>query len=130
VPRNFTVQGNVVDSDIKLVELYVDGTRVGSMAGGTYAFPVTDQPEGEHELELVATDMGDQTTSQVITVVVARGTGQGDGTPDGGEPGDPLGGGEAPYLVGGCSAGGTGAGAALPLLGLAGLGLVRRRRRG
>ena len=126
VPRNFAVEGNIVDSDIKTVELLVDGQVVGSMAGGSYQFSVRDQLEGDHELELKATDQRDQVTSRVIHVTVARGTGTGggDGEPDG-EGGD----GDAPYIVGGCAAGSTsgGVGGLLPLLALAGL-LARRRR--
>jgi uncharacterized protein (TIGR03382 family) len=127
VPRNFVVEGNIVDSDIRVVELRVDGVMVGSMAGGAYEFSVSDQPEGPHELELVATDMRDQSTSRIIQVTVQRGTGQGSGD---GDPGDGTGTGDAPYIVGGCSAGGGGAGtlAVLPLV--AALGLRRRRRIG
>ena len=126
VPRNFTVEGNIVDSDIVSVELYVDGELLGTLAGGTYEFSVSDQPEGEHELELVATDGRDQVTSRTIHVTVQRGTNQGGGGGDG-DPEDPGSSQEAPYIVGGCSTGGAAGG--LPLLALAALGLVRRRRR-
>ncbi|HVV84195.1 MAG TPA: Ig-like domain-containing protein [Kofleriaceae bacterium] len=130
VPRNFVVEGNIVDSDLVSVELSVDGTVVGSLTGGTYEFSVSGQADGAHTLELKATDSRSQVTTRDIHVTVQRGTGSGDG--DGGS-GDGTGdgtGGDAPYIVGGCSAGGGGAGgaAALPLLGLALLPLVRRRR--
>ena len=124
VPRNFVVEGNIVDNDLRAVELYVDDVLVGSMAGGAYEFSVADQAEGTHVLELVATDQRDQRTSRMITVTVQRGTGTGGGD---GEGGDDTGTGEAPYIVGGCSAGGGGVGwlAGLPLIGA----LVARRRR-
>jgi uncharacterized protein (TIGR03382 family) len=131
VPRNFTVEGNVVDSDLRLVELYVDGALVGSASGGSYVFTVSDQPEGTHQLELVATDTRDQSTRSTITITVQRGTGQGGGGGGGDDDdGDPTTG-DAPYLVGGCAAGGgaVGAVAGLPVLLVAGAGLRRRRRK-
>ena len=125
VPRNFTVQGNIVDSDIATVELMIDDQMIGSLVGGAYDFAVTDQAVGSHTLELIATDTHAQATSRIIHVTVQQGTGQGGG--GGGGEEEPGTGSDAPYIVGGCSTGGA-AGGALPLLALAGLLTLRRRR--
>ncbi len=115
---DFMVLGNIVDSDLASVELRVDGVVVGAMAGGAYQFAVADQPVGDHELELVATDQHGQVTRRIIHVTVER-TATSDGT-----------GSQAPYIVGGCATSrGAGGGAGLPLLVLAGLLAVRARNR-
>ena len=124
VGPSFVVEGNIVDSDIRSVDLLIDGDLVGSMAGGGYEFDVAGQVEGSHELELVATDQRDQVTSRIIHVTVARPATGGDDDDDGTGGGC----GQAPYIVGGCSAGGGAAGGGLPLLALAGLLAIRRRR--
>lgn len=120
---DFVVTGNVVDTDLQSVDLLVDGAVVDTLTDGSSTFDVTGQVEGSHSLELVATDTRGQVTRKVIHVTVQRPATGGDDDDGGGGGGGE--GGEAPYIVGGCSAGGA-AGWPVALLGL---GLIARRRR-
>ncbi|MGN6104496.1 MAG: matrixin family metalloprotease [Kofleriaceae bacterium] len=129
VPRNFQVQASIVDTDLVSAELRIDGATYQTLTTGPFVFQVTDLALGPHELEIRATDSIQQTTTQSLNITVASGTGNGNGNGNGSGNGNGNGTGddEPADVTGGCSAGGD-AGLLLGL-GVAGLALVRRRRR-
>jgi uncharacterized protein (TIGR03382 family) len=123
VPPSFTVEAQIVDTDLVKAELYIDDALAGTLTAAPFQFQVTNLALGPHTLEIRATDGAGQLTRQSVNITVAN-TGGGAGSGNGDDNGD--GGGIADNDVyGGCSTG-SGAGFPAALLGL--VGLVRRRR--
>ena len=114
VPSSFTVSASVLDDDLTMAELYVDGNLKGTKTVGPFTFDVTGLSSGAHTIEVIGTDATGQTNSSLVNVNVTGGSGNGDAASN--------------DITGGCSAGGSGSGLLLGfgLLGL--VGLVRRRR--
>jgi MYXO-CTERM domain-containing protein len=120
VPPTFTVEAQIVDTDLVKAELKIDGVLSGTLMAAPFQFQVTNAALGQHTLEITATDAAAQVTTQTVTVTVANtGGGGGGGGSGNGEGFDDN------TVYGGCSTG-SGAGLAFVLLGL--FGLVRRRR--
>ncbi|MCE9574953.1 MAG: hypothetical protein K8W52_17520 [Deltaproteobacteria bacterium] len=116
------------------VELYIDGALVDTKTAAPYAFTApTTLALGSHSIETRGYDTANMTNSTVTVQLAAggggNGTGGGNGSGGGGGSGsgDGTGGTDDGYITGGCAAGGGGS--PMLLLGLAALGLVRRRRR-
>ena len=147
VMPGFEVAADAVDDDaVTEVELLVDDASIGTLGAPPYSFTTpADLALGAHSIEVIARD-GTGETSTSIGVEVATdppdddgGDGGDGGGGDTGDDGDGSGGaggdadgdgvpdGSNPSLVGGCSAGGSGAGAAWLVL-LVALVLRRRRR--
>jgi uncharacterized protein (TIGR03382 family) len=125
VPPSFTVEAQIVDTDLAKAELNIDGQLKGTLMAPPFQFQVMNLAVGAHALEVVATDAANQITRQTINVTVTAsggGGGSGGGSGGGTGNGDDVNNGD---VYGGCSTG-SGAGLALALLGL--VGLVRRRR--
>ncbi len=129
VPPTFTVEAQVVDTDLAKVELAIDGALYGTLTQAPYQFQVNNLALGAHALEIRATDGAGQVTKQMVNINVASGGGNGSGSGGGGGSGGEGGGGQGGVddgtVYGGCSTS-PGAGLALVLLGL--VGLLRRRR--
>ncbi len=90
------------DQGIDALDLYVDGAFVQSDGSAPYGWGVENIPEGTYELYVVARDLsGNETTSDVVTIVVGDAA-----PPDGGGSG----GGDAGGGSGGGDGGGTGDG--------------------
>jgi serralysin len=117
VPSSFTVTASVLDDDLTMAELYVDGEIKGSKTVGPFTFDVTGLTIGAHTIEVIGTDAAGQTNSSLVNVNVTGGNGNGGGDGDGSND-----------ITGGCSAGGSGAGLLLGLGLLGFVGLIRRRR--
>jgi MYXO-CTERM domain-containing protein len=120
VPPTFTVEAQIVDTDLVKAELNIDGALKSTLMAAPFTFQVINLALGAHSLEIVATDAAGQVTRQSINVTVAAGGGGG-----GGGNGSGSGTITDNDVYGGCTTG-PGAGFALGLLGL--VGLVRRRR--
>ncbi|MCB9559326.1 MAG: Ig-like domain-containing protein [Kofleriaceae bacterium] len=145
------------NGSVARVELWIDGAQVASDTTAPYTFTAPTLSAGSHTVEARAVDNGDAMTATSITVslqgtptppdagVPDAGTsptpdanpGTGPLDPDAGvqdpgaggddDPGNGNGnGGTDGYVAGGCAAQGGGAGATL--IGLALIGLLRRRR--
>ena len=116
VPSSFTVTASVIDDDLTMAELYVDGDLKGTKTAGPFEFQVTNLSTGGHTVEVIGYDAAGQTNSSLVNVNVTGGGGNGNGGGDGND------------ITGGCSTGGSGSGLLLGfgLLGL--VGLIRRRR--
>lgn len=126
VPPGFQVKATATDNMIvSNAKLYVDGTMAAMQAtGGPFVFTTaTSLADGAHVIKVEVSD-GANVQSQTINVTVQKGATT---PPDGGTGGGGGGGGDqgAGDITGGCSTGGSGASL---LLGLALVGLVRRRR--
>lgn len=123
VPRSFTVDAAVVDTDLVNATLSIDGLPYGTpLTTAPFTFEVTDLDVGTHTIEIKATDAIAQVTTRALTVTVQQGTGQGNGNGNGnGDDG-------APEVTGGCSTAGSSGASLLVGLGLVGLVLRRRRR--
>ena len=120
VPPTFTVDAQIVDTDLVKAELNIDGALTGTLMAAPFTFQVTNLALGPHMLEIVATDGIGQVTRQTINVTVANsggGGGSGSGSGSGGIGDNDV--------YGGCSAG-SDPGGALLLFAL--IGLSRRRR--
>ena len=123
VPPSFTVEAQIVDTDLAKAELNIDGQLKGTLMAAPFTFQVMNLALGAHTLEIVATDSANQVTRQTINVTVANSGGGG-----GGGSGSGTGGINDDDVYGGCSTGsGGGSVLALALLGFA--GRVKRRRR-
>ncbi len=120
VAATFTAIAQVVDDDLKDVELFVDGESVGVKATGPYTFKVTGLTAGEHTIDLNATDSEGQVTSRSVAFTVDL-TGPSGGAGTGGA----VQGGE---IQGGCAASRHPSGAGLFCVAVV-FGLVTRRRR-
>jgi uncharacterized protein (TIGR03382 family) len=116
------------------VELYIDGALVDTKTAAPFAFtaPAT-LAVGSHTIETRGYDASNMSSSSVTVSLAAAGGGGGGGSGTGGGTGGGTGSGDGTggttddgYITGGCSAAGGSPGL---LLGLAGLGLLRRRRR-
>ncbi len=138
------------DTGIESVQLFNNGSALQSDGTEPYGWTVDNIPEGEYALFVVATDVaGNETTSATVTVFVGAsppaGSDETGGDSDEGSGGDDddddddSGTGEFPAGLGdddastgcGCGAGASSGpfrSAPLALLGLLGLGVVRRRR--
>ena len=121
VAAAFTVTAQVVDDDLADVELFVDGESVAVKTTGPFTFKVTGLTDGEHTIDLNATDSDGQVTSRTVAFTVDP---SGPTGPGGGNGGGVQGG----EIQGGCAASHSSSGAGLALLALA-FGLVARRRR-
>jgi uncharacterized protein (TIGR03382 family) len=117
VPSSFTVTASVLDDDLTMAELYVDGNVKGTKTAGPFTFDVTGLSAGAHTIEVIGTDAAGQTNSSLVNVNVTGGGGNGNGDGDGSND-----------ITGGCSAGGSGSGLLLGLGLLGFVGLIRRRR--
>ena len=122
VPPTFSVDAQVVDTDLVTAELNIDGALEGTLMAAPFQFQVMNVAVGPHMLEIVATDAAQQITRQTINVTVTAGGGGGGGGSGTGSGGSGAG---SDDVYGGCSTS-SGAGWALALLGL--IGIVRRRR--
>lgn len=119
VGNMFRVEAMIVDSNLKTVELFIDGAAtptqtLGSVSsGGAAIFDNVAIPQnGEHTLVIKATDRPGLSTQQQVTVMVGMPTA------------DPTGG--SSDITGGCHAGGGPAGVMLSLYVLK--FAIRRRR--
>jgi uncharacterized protein (TIGR03382 family) len=126
VPPGFTVAASATDDgSVTKVELWVDGNLADTRTSGPFTFS-TDAglAEGAHQIQTIAYDNSGQSSTAQIGVTIAAGApdpGDGGGGGGGGNGADPS------DIVGGCQAGGGGAG--FLLIGLALGGLVIRRRK-
>jgi MYXO-CTERM domain-containing protein len=118
VPPTFTVEAQIVDTDLVSAELELDGAVVGTLMAGPFTFQITNAALGAHTLEITATDAAAQITKQTVMVTVANTGGGGSGTGTGEDNDDNT-------VYGGCS---TGSGSGLAFVLLALVGLARRRR--
>ncbi|HEY5945668.1 MAG TPA: Ig-like domain-containing protein, partial [Kofleriaceae bacterium] len=127
VPPSFTVEAQIVDTDLAKAELNIDGALASTLMASPFQFQVVDLAVGAHTLEIVATDGIGQITRQSISVTVAAsgggGNGSGSGSGNGSGSGSGINDGD---VYGGCSTG-SGAGLGFVLLGLLGLALTSRR---
>ncbi len=137
VAPGFTVSADASDTDgtVARVELWIDGALADSRTSAPFTFATSGTLSlGQHGVQTIAYDnAGTASAPAEITVTVAQsggGGGNGDGSGGGNGDGTGDGGGdESPAdLVGGCQAAG-GDTPSLGLLGLALVGLLRRRRR-
>ena len=127
VPPSFTVEAEIVDTDLVKAELSIDGALAGTLTAAPFSFQITDLALGPHTLLIVATDGAGQTTQQTLAITVAN-TGDGSGSGTGTGSGDDTSGGIGDNNVyGGCSTS-SGASLAFGLAALFGLGRRRRRR--
>lgn len=115
VATSFTVEAQVVDTDLAKAELLIDGTVSQTLASPPFVFQVSGLSTGAHKLEIRGTDASGQTGTQSIDVTVAAATQKAVGDPGSGD------------VVGGCSVGGSVAQNSWLLI--AGSLLLRRRRR-
>lgn len=127
VPPGFSVYADVADNLIVATAmLYIDGTLTNTLTSGPFTFTTPSTlAEGSHRLRIDVSDGANVAPSQEITVTVKLGASP--PLPPPGAAGNgsyALG---APDVGGGCS---TGGGRASLLLGLALVGLLRRRRAG
>jgi len=122
VPPGFSVYASATDNvAVSSVDLYIDDVLVDSATTSPYQLSAPSSISlGDHTVSVVASD-GIQESTKTITVTVDDGADPVN-PPDPNNPPDDGGN----YVSGGCSAGGHG-GSTL-LLGLALIGLVRRRR--
>lgn len=127
VPPGFDVYANANDNAVVTnARLFIDGTMSAEMSSGPFKFTTSATlAEGLHRLKIEVTDGVNVVQTQEITVTVKKGATP--PTPPGtGTPGDTTGG--TDEITGGCSTGGSAGGGSLLGLGLALIGLVRRRR--
>ncbi|MDQ3337974.1 MAG: S8 family serine peptidase [Myxococcota bacterium] len=118
VPASFVVKADVTEPNLDKVEVKLDGIALGTATQAPFEFAADGIAPGSHTIEVTATDLSGQSSSQSITVTVAK---------SGGQPSDPNDDEPPPAseTVGGCSAGGS---AALPFAALLLLALAWRRR--
>lgn len=124
VPPGFQVKASATDNMVvSSAKLYIDGTMADMQStGGPYVFTTpTSLSNGAHVIKVEVSD-GANVQGQTINVTVQQGATPPPDNTGGGTGGGDQGGGD---ITGGCAAGGSGAGL---LLGLALVGLVRRRR--
>lgn len=131
VRPGFSVTADATDDGtIARVELWLDGALVDTKTVGPFTFTTSGAlTAGVHTVQTVVYDNDDQSSIAQIEVTVspdAPPDPDGDGTPD--VDGDGDGTQDPAQIVGGCAAGGGSSGAGLVLLGLAAVGLARRRR--
>jgi MYXO-CTERM domain-containing protein len=130
VPPGFTVYASAMDNlMVRSAKLYIDGAVADTiMSGGPFTFTTPSTlAQGLHTLKIEISDgVNVMTTTEIIVTVKAGATpppappGSGPGSGTGGDTGADTG-----EITGGCSTGGGSTGL---LLGLALIGLVRRRR--
>lgn len=131
VDPDFTVQAQIVDTDLATVELSIDGAPYDVATAAPFTFQVVDLAPGPHTLLLTATDTAGQISTTTVAITVRTpGTGPGPGEdPDPDPNPDTDGDGVADTITGGCSATGDARAAAPLAFSLALLALARRRRR-
>lgn len=123
VPPGFTVYADADDDTaVVRVELFVDGALVATDTSAPYQFDAPDSlVDGDHEVQVVAFDAAGESTTTINVQVQAGADPIDPPTGGGGGSTDPQ------TITGGCSSSGHPAG--VGLLGLALIGLIRRRRR-
>jgi MYXO-CTERM domain-containing protein len=125
VPPSFTVTTDATDdTGVASVELWVDGALTDTRTAAPWSFEVSDLLEGAHSLQTIVYDVGGQSATAQVSVTVSADAPDPDGDGGSGDPDDPS----PSELVGGCSTSGGAGATSLGLLGLALLGLRRRRR--
>ncbi len=122
VPPGFAVTAIATDNiGVTMASIYIDGVASGSVSMDPFTFTTPDTlAEGPHTIKIEVTD-GKNLKATEIAVTVRRGA----PPPGGDNNGTGTGGTDSADITGGCS---TGGGSSL-LLGLALVGLLRRRRR-
>jgi len=118
VGADFDVTTQIVDENLKDVELLIDGNSVTVKTTGPFTFPVTGLAKGAHTIDINATDSEGLVTSRSVSITVGN-------TGGGGGGGNSLTDNE---IQGGCATGQTSAPwTGVVLLGFV-VGLLRRRR--
>jgi hypothetical protein len=102
VGSNFAVALQIVDDNLKDVELLIDGNSKEIKTTGPFVFQVKGLSVGEHTIDINATDSEGLVTSRTTTVTVIAAGGGGGGGSDSSNPA--AGGGE---IQGGCASGGN-----------------------
>jgi MYXO-CTERM domain-containing protein len=126
VPPTFTVQTQVVDTDLARVELWLDGALVETLTAAPFDFVVRNHAAGPVDIEIQAVDNAGQITTQSLSVTVDASMPV---EPNPENPDDGDGDGYGDEITGGCSTSNGGGAGGLLLLGLGAAVALRRRRR-
>lgn len=116
-PR-FVVEVTTPDTDIAKIELLVDSALTSSLTAAPFRFDVQGLAPGPHQLEIVTTDTGGKSSTQMLNVTVAS------APPLPPEPGEPT-----DEIQAGCSSGNPSGGLSLLLGCTLGAWIARRHRR-